>query len=211
MSENNAQNSNEPKYDNLTTTGIGYLSRAREVKKQGVKPYWSVGIAALRGKRSDGHKTFFDCIVTGANAKQDIVALADLINDKNKSVFCSFVIGDGYPDSFEFQSGDKKGETGHVIKGHLLRIKSAFVDGEKIQLAGDNESEGEESSGDESSASANGTAHEAGNSDVQVEESDVVKLSKDDPNFEQRKQQLKAAGYKWDADQKAWVKPAVAA
>ena len=55
-----------------------------------------------------------------------------------------FNIADIYPELFTFEKGDRKGQPGVSIKGRLLRVKFAKVNGESIDLpqsAGSSESE----------------------------------------------------------------------
>ncbi len=55
-----------------------------------------------------------------------------------------FRIADIYPELFTFEKGDRKGQPGVSIKGRLLRIKFAKVNGKSIdvpQLASADEAE----------------------------------------------------------------------
>ena len=45
-----------------------------------------------------------------------------------------FRIADIYPEMFTFEKGDRKGQPGVSIKGRLLRIKFAKVNGEPIDV-----------------------------------------------------------------------------
>jgi hypothetical protein len=45
-----------------------------------------------------------------------------------------FKIADIYPELFTFEKGDKKGQLGVSIKGRLLRVKFAKVNGEAVDL-----------------------------------------------------------------------------
>ena len=57
----------------LHTTGVGYLNRAREVKPQTgkkFKPFWSVGISALRGNIDEVEYSRIDTNIVGSDAKR---------------------------------------------------------------------------------------------------------------------------------------------
>ena len=51
-----------------------------------------------------------------------------------KTVIIGFKIADIYPEMFTFEKGDRKGELGVSIKGRLLRVKFAKVNGESLDL-----------------------------------------------------------------------------
>lgn len=45
-----------------------------------------------------------------------------------------FRIADIYPELFTFEKGDRKGQSGVAIKGRLLRIKFAKVNGVSVDV-----------------------------------------------------------------------------
>ncbi|MEW6677310.1 MAG: DUF3577 domain-containing protein [Pseudomonadota bacterium] len=47
----------------------------------------------------------------------------------------AFRLGDIYPETFVYQSGPKQGQTGVSIKGRLLKIASAKIDGMPVDFA----------------------------------------------------------------------------
>ena len=61
MTTQNAQ----PKYFNLHTSGIGYLSDIREIKPKKGEAFWACRIAALTGSSDAPEYRFFDMNVTG--------------------------------------------------------------------------------------------------------------------------------------------------
>jgi len=87
----------------------------------------------MRGSTADLGYTKFDCKVSGAEA-QKIVKLLELDVADEKPVLIGFRIGDIYPEIFTFEKGDKKGQQGVSIKGRLLRVKFAKVNGEAVDL-----------------------------------------------------------------------------
>lgn len=62
---------NESKFFDLHTTGIGYLNRIREVKPRGKgKPFMAVANAALRGSSDEVEYSYIDCNVVGSEAEK---------------------------------------------------------------------------------------------------------------------------------------------
>ncbi len=133
MSEQ-SQAMNQSSYFDLHVDGVGYLNRVRTVKpKAGGKGYLACAVAAMRGSTDDVAYTKFDCRVSGADA-QEIVRLLEADVNADKRVIIGFRIADIYPETFVFEKGDHQGETGVSIKGRLLRVKFAKVNGEAITL-----------------------------------------------------------------------------
>ena len=121
----------EKKYFDLYTTGIGYLSRVREITNNEGKPFLGITIAALRGSEDDVQYTHFDCVVSGQQAK-DIVRKLQPAVAEDRKVLVSFMLNDLIGQPFVFQRGDKAGEPGVNLKARLLRISWAKVDGEPV-------------------------------------------------------------------------------
>ncbi|MBK8768499.1 MAG: DUF3577 domain-containing protein [Burkholderiaceae bacterium] len=82
---------------------------------------------------SDVSYTKFDCRVSGADAQAIVSALENDVA-ADKAVIIGFRIADIYPEMFTFEKGDRKGQPGVSIKGRLLRIKFAKVNGESIDV-----------------------------------------------------------------------------
>ncbi len=132
--QNQAQVSN---YINLTTEGIGYLSRVRVVTpKRSKEGFLACTVNAMHGNKDekDGIQYVkFDVRVSGAKAievvEKQLMAAA---NNKDDKVLVSFKIGDFYIDTFTYEKGEKAGQTGTCLKGRLLRVNWAKVNGEKV-------------------------------------------------------------------------------
>jgi len=121
----------ETKYFDLYTTGIGYLSRVREVKGTKGDPFLSITLAALRGNAKDAQYTHFDCVVSGQQAKDLVRQLQPAVEGDCK-VLVGFLLNDLYGQPFVFQNGDKAGDAGVNLKARLLRIEWAKVDGKSV-------------------------------------------------------------------------------
>ena len=124
-------NNESTKYFDLHTNGIGYIHRLRKVEPKRGDGFYAVSISALHGQIDDPLYSRFDCRITGAEAEKRLLALKGAI-EADKPVLVGFKIGDIYPEAFEYRSGDKQGQTGCVIKGRLLQIRWAKIDGEHV-------------------------------------------------------------------------------
>jgi hypothetical protein len=122
-----------PSYFNLHVEGIGYLNRVRTIKPKKGQPFLACTVSALRGSDAEVSYTKFDCRVSGADA-QEVVKRLEADVSAEKSVLIGFRIADIYPELFTFEKGERKGETGVAIKGRLLRIKFAKVNGQAIEV-----------------------------------------------------------------------------
>jgi len=121
----------QAQFFDLHTRGIGYLNRVREVTVKKGNPFMACTIAALRGDTNSPEYTYFDTRVSGEEAEKLIRRCQPAAED-GKKVLVGFTIGDIYTDTFVYQRGDKKGETGVTLKGRLLRISFIKVDGETV-------------------------------------------------------------------------------
>ena len=124
----------ETKYFDLHVTGIGYLNRVRDVPVKRAEPFLALDISALHGSSEDVQYTRFDCRVSGKEAQAIIEQIRPMIEEENSNVLVGFKLGDIYPDTFTYKSGDKTGQTGVSLKARLLRIDWVKVNGNKIEL-----------------------------------------------------------------------------
>ncbi len=132
MSEQRQANS-QSSFFNLHVEGVGYLNRVRRIKPRKGQEFIACTVAALRGNESDVSYTKFDCRVSGADAQNVVTRLeADVAADK--AVIIGFRIADIYPEMFTFEKGERKGQPGVSIKGRLLRIKFAKVNGKAVEV-----------------------------------------------------------------------------
>jgi Protein of unknown function (DUF3577) len=132
MSEQ-SQATSQSSFFNLHVEGVGYLNRVRTVKPKKGQEFLACNVAAMRGSTADLSYTKFDCKVSGAEA-QKIVKLLESDVAAEKTVIIGFKIADIYPEIFTFEKGDRKGQPGVSIKGRLLRVKFAKVNGEAVDL-----------------------------------------------------------------------------
>jgi hypothetical protein len=137
------QNQTHAQYFDLHTAGLGYMSRLRLVnpdksKGQKFKPFWSVSISAICGEEQDVKYVKFDLNIKGDQARQAMAVLKPyLIDDKGKSldrkVLVGFRVGDAMPEIYTLTK-DGNAEQRVGMKGRLLKLTSAKVDGEVVEL-----------------------------------------------------------------------------
>ena len=142
MSEQ-SQATKESSYFDLHVEGVGYLNRVRTVKPKQGQAFLACTVSAMRGSTEDVGYTKFDCRVSGSDP-QAIVKQLEADVTAEKSVIIGFRIADIYPEAFTYEKGERQGQTGVSIKGRLLRVKFAKVNGESIvlpQSASSNEAE----------------------------------------------------------------------
>jgi len=137
------QTASEAEYFNLHASGCGYLSRVRWVtpnQRRGGRTgdaFLACAINALRGEASNPNYTYFDLRVSGAEAIAVVEQLAEAAN-QNRKVFVAFKAGDFWAHDYERdaldQNGRKTGQKEHaaLIKGRLLLVTHAKVDGETV-------------------------------------------------------------------------------
>ena len=130
----NSTENNQTKYYDLHTQGVGYVNRVREVPVKRGEPFWACTISALHGAENAIEYTNFDCRVSGSEAAKVIKRL-DNACQENKKILIGFKIGDLYPETFTYKSGDKAGEVGISLKARLLYIGWVKVDGDTVYTA----------------------------------------------------------------------------
>lgn len=116
-------------YFNLHTSGIGYISRIREVTPKRGQPFLACKVSALCGASDAVEYRPFDCRVSGAEAEKLVRRCQEAVGAERK-VLIGFNIGDIYPDLYE-----SNGEAKVMMKGRLLRIDWIKVDGQNVYSA----------------------------------------------------------------------------
>lgn len=132
----NSQNqSQEIKYFDLTTEGVGYLNRIRVVSPKKATPYLACTIKALCGPSNEVEYRECDLIVVGSQAKVVVEQLHTAVVDKKK-VMVGFRFGDATPNTYDAKSRDNPEIiVQHLcIKGRLLQITWAKVDGQLVDI-----------------------------------------------------------------------------
>ncbi len=213
---------NENPYFDLTTSGIGYLNRARTVTPSQGNPYEAVSIAAFHGRSDNTKYTYFDCRVVGSDAIEFIKEHKDAINDRDSKLLVRFNVGDGTPNAYITKKGDNAGEQRLEIKGRLLKITWASLN-QEIILSNDESndqapevSEAVPESNYSEPVEGEVTNAEEAKDDQQQPSDDleswkqslgnVVSLDRNDPHFKNKRLYLRDQGYSWINDAKEWRK-----
>lgn len=203
------------KFFDLHTAGIGYLGRVRSVPSRSGE-YLACDVSAFHGKPGELNYVNFDLIVKGHEAQEVVRRFQDQANDRNIKVLIGFKMGDLSPQVFTYEHGKKQGQQGVSLKGRLLAIDWVKVDGKQVWKA---VRHAETENAVESVEAAESVEVPAENVPAQepqaVQEAPVqygaeVQLSKDDPNFEVIKADLKAKGYRFDREKLVWRLPQAA-
>ena len=126
--------SNEKSYFDLHITGLGYLSRIREVKPKKGDAFLACDIAALNGPSDDVAYVRFDTRVSGSEA-QHLVRRCIQAVDAEKKVMIGFRLGDLWADTFTYSKGKRAGEQGVSFKARLLFVSWIKVDGKLVYKA----------------------------------------------------------------------------
>ncbi|RTL19930.1 MAG: DUF3577 domain-containing protein [Rhodocyclaceae bacterium] len=126
--------SNEKSYFDLHITGLGYLSRIREVKPKKGDSFLACDIAALNGPSDDVSYVRFDARVSGSEA-QHLVRRCIQAVDAEKKVMIGFRLGDLWTDTFTYSKGKRAGEQGVSLKARLLFVSWIKVDGKLVYKA----------------------------------------------------------------------------
>lgn len=111
--------SQQPKFYDLITTGMGFVSRIRPVtgKRKGAKPSLYCKVSVPLGQEKDCKWTSIDCRVCGVETVDLINSLKSRVDQGVKPAI-NFSIGDIYGDPFEY--GD---ELRAQFKGRLIRAE----------------------------------------------------------------------------------------
>lgn len=194
-------------YYDIYLSACGFLNRVRTVERRDGQSSLVCTLAALRGAKGErAEPTYFDVKVVGAHAAALITQYKAVINDRSRQVFVAVGLSDLYVKPFVRESGERKGEPGYALKTRLLAVESLAIDGIVVYRRSEDPAGGAHSprtgQGSHSgSANGNGSAAEA------LGQAEIVRLSKDDPEFEQRRQWLISAGYRWNRERGGWIRP----
>lgn len=115
----------------LHTRGIGYVNRLREVKVRKGPNFYACTIAALFGKKGEVEKTYIDVKVTGQKAEQSMKQLQEAV-DNDQNVLIGFTISDIYAHPYTKNLGEGETENRAIVKGRLINVKWAKVNGEFV-------------------------------------------------------------------------------
>ncbi|MCK5663317.1 MAG: DUF3577 domain-containing protein [Thiotrichaceae bacterium] len=200
------QNQQETKYFDLHTAGIGYINRFRQVSPKQGQSFYSCTIGALRGNTDNAQYTYFDCRIVNEEALNVLLNFIDE-DDKNAKVIAGFKIGDIYPEIFTYSKGKNQGTQGVMLKGRLIKLDWLKINNELVYQY---ESKPEtvihsEPESPETDVQTEVMQHEKAKKFAKAELPNMVKLDRNDPDFNTKKSDLKARGYCWNGNDQSWV------
>ena len=195
--------SNDNRYFNLHLEGFANLYDARTITPksgQSFEPFLQVRATFLQGKADDAQPVFVDLKVTGKTAKKIIEKFQTQIANRDVKVNAVLKAGDL---RFTPSSPSHGQEVRVFTSARLLSIKYLKVDGQQVNLEQFNDTGAR--------ATAGGTyqpeAQQANPAVANANLPDTVTLDPEAPDFQQRKAEVKAAGYTWSRDDSAWIAP----
>ncbi|MFN4266399.1 MAG: DUF3577 domain-containing protein [Aquabacterium sp.] len=129
----------EVTYFDFLSTGVGYLNRIRDVNpREGGPAYVACSINILVGPSSNVTYRYLDCRVVGKQALEAVDIIYNAMQSDQDKVIVTFRVGDIRPDSYTINKRDRNGneqpEIRHGLKGRLLQITSAKINGVAIDL-----------------------------------------------------------------------------
>lgn len=137
--QSQAAQQSEVTYFDFTCSGIGYLNRIRDVNpREGGPAYVACTINVLVGPSNKVTYRSFDLRVVGKQALEAIDIIYNAMQNDQDKVIVSFRAGDARPDSYTINKRDNRGneqpETRFGLKGRLLQITSAKINGQPVEL-----------------------------------------------------------------------------
>lgn len=205
---------NQAQFINFHAEGIAYVNRFRENTTRNGDVFCSVTLGFLHGQIGDGKKpqvTYVDCIIRNKDVCDLMKQHQAAINNGDQKVTAVARISDMFADEpFEL-----KGKMVSAIKGRLIGLKQMKVDGNVVYS--NTNSDQEDGVNEQPQPGAQPAQVEQPQSNhaqpaqfnqpqpVQNQQSKVIKLDKNDPDFKSKKEALKAQGYRWNREMTAWV------
>ncbi len=174
---------------NVITKGIGYINDARVIEPEGAASYLACRLSLLEGHQDAVRYVYVDCIVRGPEAIDLVTQFRSQICSEKHRVIAAVDLGSLRVKPFLYQKGPKQGQPGAALKASLLKISYLKIDEDVL-------------------ITSEGRAVWLDAEDESDPQPSVVRLSRDDPDFETRKAELKEQGYRWDRAQTAWVQAA---
>ena len=126
----------ESRYYDLYTSGLGYVNSVKDVEPEEGLPFLAVRISALRGDVTALQRTNFNCVAMGLRTIDFMRQLEPEVT-AGKRVLIGFKLSDIYPRVFYHKTGPQHGRPGIDLRGRLIRIDWARVNGVKYDFEDD--------------------------------------------------------------------------
>ncbi|CAM5208942.1 MULTISPECIES: DUF3577 domain-containing protein [Alcaligenaceae] len=118
----------------LTTHGIGYLNRPKDVTPKAGDPFLSCTIAALTGPVDEPEYRYFNTIVASPDAEHLVRRCVQAIEGDSK-VLIAFRLGDMKIDPYIRTKGERAGEPAASLESTLIHIGLIKIDGTQVYPA----------------------------------------------------------------------------
>ncbi|MGB3288564.1 MAG: DUF3577 domain-containing protein [Burkholderiaceae bacterium] len=118
----------------LTTRGIGYLNRPKEVAPKNGDPFLACSIGALAGPVEEPDYRYIDTVVTTTDAQHLVRRCVEAVQAERK-VLIAFRLNDMKTDPYLRTKGDRAGEAALSLKSNLIHISLIKVDGQQVYPA----------------------------------------------------------------------------
>lgn len=196
---------------NVILSGIGFMNRIREVTPPNGAPYLACEMNLQHGVGKNTEDVRLNCNVKGSRANQIIrkhfTDASGTVTTPKAPVKATVTCGGLKADTFVYKQGRRKGETGVSLRSSLLTIQWLKIGNEIVEL---------ESDGDHGDRTENATSQPAQPSTDgkpafaemrdEYKRNGCIALSKDHPEFEERKEFLRDNDFRWDRKKSVWVK-----
>ena len=193
---------------NVIIKGFGYINRVREINPNNGNPYLACDVALLQGVGDNVKNVRVNCVIRGRNAQQIVRSHftspeGKVVHPENTTVVASMTLGGITAQNFIYKKGDKKGQTGIALRSSLLSVSWLKIGNTVVDLETYDNGQTANGSSRPAASGQPGFAHEI---QAEYDEYGCVRLTKDHPEFEARKQFLKDKGFTWDKQNSVWVR-----
>ncbi len=207
----NNQNGNSDRAYNVIVNGFGFLNRVREIKPQSGESYLACNVTLLHGVGDNVKHVRLDCIVRGKKAlaivRKHFTSPEGVVESPDKiPVVASMKFGGLTAELFDYKDQERAGQKGIALRTTLLDITWLKIGDTVIDLQSDQQ-EGNGNAHQAEPATGNGEPAFVQEMRNEYGQNGSVKLSKDHPQFEERKAFLKNAGFRFNRQMTAWVMP----
>lgn len=209
-------NTNQPDHaKSVIINGLGYLNRVRKVVPQNGYPYLACDVALMQGTKDNIDHARFNCIIRGQQAinivEKHFTNPKGVVESPKATVMANMTLGGITAQTFVYESGEKQGQTGIALRSTLLSFKWLKVGKNVVPLeTGEQAATGV----DQPAAASGGEPAFVAEMRAELKQNGCVRLSKDHPEFEERRAFLRENGLTFNRKKMAWVirkQPAAAA
>lgn len=202
------------RYFNVHTEGFGYLNGFKQVTPkagQTFKPFFASTFCLLEGDPQNPRKTYMSVSIVNPTLITLLQNFADELNSDATKVFANARMADMKAMPFIYPQGSANaGQPGVNWEAKIINLLYLKVGDQVVELERPTTTDlGVPAAQSEQQPTAQQLSQHSAplqsDDKLLLEMGLSVELSKDDPHFEENKERLKAAGYRWNNDRKIWV------